>query len=72
MCLVPDPSGPCVDQPRKTCRCGLWALSDPVDCLQRARNETMGGMPGRPRPAMGLMQGWGITAVHGREGFRAQ
>lgn len=75
MCLVAQAPGSCPHPPGRGCRCGFWALWEPLDCLLRARSENMCAMMGvaaRTRPVVGLMQGWGAVAVHGGEGFRAQ
>ncbi|MBO0730603.1 MAG: hypothetical protein J2P57_15205 [Acidimicrobiaceae bacterium] len=74
MCLVARAHGSCHNPPGQECRCGFWALWEPLDCLLRARNENMCGMGVAvpARPVMGLMQGWGAVAVHDGEGFRAQ
>lgn len=74
MCFVAGAHGSCHNPPGQGCRCGFWALWEPLDCLLRARNENMCGtwVAARTRPVMGLMQGWGEVAVHDGEGFRAQ
>ncbi|MDR0360820.1 MAG: hypothetical protein LBJ87_15340, partial [bacterium] len=74
MCLVAEGRGRCHHPPGGACKCGFWALWEPLDCLLRARNENMCGMGAalRARPVLGLMQGWGAVAVHDGEGFRAQ
>lgn len=59
--------GRCDHPPGRNCQCGFWALSSPLQALERARRE-----PGERGPVLGLMRGWGEIAVHGAEGFRAE
>ena len=57
----------CPNPPGTDCQCGFWALWSPLSCLRRARNE------GNSYPSVvGLINGWGTVALHGKEGFRAE
>ncbi len=57
----------CSSSPGQDCQCGFWAVWSPVDCLVRACTAKE-----PPWHVMGLVAGWGMVAVHGREGFRAE
>jgi len=53
--------------PGRDCGCGFWGLWSLGRCLSlagRSRNQ--------PRPVLGLIAGWGVVAIHGKEGFRAE
>ena len=57
----------CVTSPGEGCNCGFWALFSPLRCLRYARDNR------KERSAvLGLVRGWGVVAIHGEEGFRAQ
>lgn len=74
-CLVPPPPigclpprGPrCSEPPGRGCGCGFWAVFSPLLALKRARS-----MRQERNSVLGLVRGWGSTALHGAEGFRAQ
>jgi hypothetical protein len=69
--LVPAPSRPCSAPPGADCMCGFWALWRPERCFGKARREVPWAHPGF-HTAIGLMSGWGVVAIHGDEGFRAE
>lgn len=67
------------DVPAPNCHCGFWALLNPVSAMELAaqvehRQRTGTGFtvldPNRT-VAVGLILGYGATAVHGLEGYRA-
>lgn len=62
--------GPCERSPGVGCRCGLWAVREPDRCLRMAREGAVWWDTGAV--VLGLIVGWGSTAIHGEEGFRCQ
>jgi hypothetical protein len=62
-CLEPVP---CVEPPGRRCQCGFWALWSAEACYDRVCAGHGSVI------VMGLVSAWGIVALHGREGFRAQ
>jgi DNA-binding CsgD family transcriptional regulator len=67
------------DTPAPSCHCGFWALHNPLSAMQLATQVQWGPRTGpglavldpHRTVAVGLILGYGATAVHGREGFRA-
>jgi DNA-binding CsgD family transcriptional regulator len=67
------------DVPAPSCHCGFWALFDPVPAMQLAAQVECGQRMGsgftvldpHRTVAVGLILGYGATAVHGWEGYRA-
>jgi DNA-binding CsgD family transcriptional regulator len=67
------------DIPAPSCRCGFWALLSPVSAMQLAAQVECGQRMGsgvtvldpHRTVAVGLILGYGATAVHGLEGYRA-
>jgi hypothetical protein len=57
----------CGSPPGRHCECGFWALWSPLDCLAMARTPLE-----PPWLVMGVVAGWGMVALHGQEGFRAE
>jgi len=57
----------CAAAPGRHCQCGFWALWSPLRCLSMASNPVE-----PPWYAIGLIAAWGVVAMHGREGFRAE
>ncbi len=66
MCLASHRTA-CSAPPGQHCQCGFWALSAPRQLMTR-----VGTMAEPPWHVMGLIEGWGTVARHGREGFRAE
>jgi hypothetical protein len=64
-CLAPVRR--CDRPPGRGCLCGYWGLFSPLRALERARAERT-----ERASVLGLVRGWGDTAVHGVEGFRAE
>lgn len=54
--------------PGKGCNCGFWAHWE----LELAISTMRGWVRNRESPVLGLIQGWGEVAVHGKEGFRCR
>src|SRR5262249_40054110 len=61
---------PCERSPGSGWRGGIWAVLEPERCLRMAREGAVWWDAGTI--VMGLMVGWGTTAIHGAEGFRCQ
>jgi len=67
------------DVPAPSCHCGFWALLNPVSAMQLAAQVECGQRIGsgftvldpHRTVAVGLILGYGATAVHGLEGYRA-
>jgi len=65
--------------PAPSCHCGFWALLNPVSAIQLAarveREQRVGSgftvLDPHRTVAVGLILGYGATAVHGLEGYRA-
>ena len=65
VCLS-DPPYRCSQSPGTSCKCGYWGLYSPRAAVAIARG-TMS-----TEVVMGLLVGYGIVALHGNEGFRAE
>jgi len=67
------------DIPAPSCHCGFWALLNPVSAMQLAAQVEYGQRMGigftvldpHRTVAVGLVLGYGATAIHGWEGYRA-
>lgn len=71
VCLRPEVEARCAVSPGADCPCGFWALTDLAGCVAKVRKDHL-LLAGSMQPVMGLMLGWGMVALHGAEGFRAQ
>lgn len=72
-CLAPQR---CSEVPGASCRCGFWALFNPVAAMQLLQPDiqlaTRRGSSRYSSLAVGLIQGFGHVSLHGSEGFRAE